>query len=182
MTTVIALHAFRAALGALAVLLLASATPSHVPKTNAGHAVLKIRGDVEDIVLIDPLGRADRDSAGQPVSRLPGSMRWPGGIEEEDAEDTTSEMTQGPALMQFEMDSVMFGRYVISLRSPQRMTVTILATLDSRVPGVPPCVDLTRSDSVGVGRHCWSLDVRRTVPAGECGLRIAPLARTGCRP
>ena len=176
MTVRAALPAAGLGLGALVVLFLASATPRHAPTAYAGHVLLKIRGNVEDIALVDPLGRADRDSAGLPVSGIPGCERWPGGIEE-DAEDTTSADAEGPDLMVFEMDSVMFGRYVISLRSPQRMTVTILATLDSRVPGVPPCVDLTRSDSVGVGRQCWSLDVRRTVPAGECGLRIAPLAR-----
>lgn len=167
------------ALGVLVILLLASATPSRVSTANVGRMSLIIRGDVEDIVLVDPLGRADRDSAGQPAARLPGSMRWPGGIEEEDAEDTDSKTTPGPDVMQFEMDSVMFGRYVVSLRAPQPMKVTIVATLDSRVPGVPPCVDLTRSDSVGVGRHCWTLDVRQVVPAGECGMRISPMTR-GC--
>jgi hypothetical protein len=162
-------------LGALVVLFLASATPSHVPTAYAGHILLKIHGNVEDIVLVDPLGRADRDSVGLPLSSIPGCERWPGGIEE-DAEDTTDGGAEAPDLMVFEMDSVMFGRYVLSMRSPKPMTVAILATFDSKVPGVPPCVDLTRSDSVKAGRHRWALEVRRTAPVGECGMRIAPLA------
>ena len=162
--------------GMFVVLCLTSATPSHPPKPNAGHVVLKIRANVEDIVLVDPLGRADRDSAGEPLAGIPGCSRWDGGIEE-DMEDTTS--AEGPDLMVFELASSMYGRYVLSLRAPQPVKVTIMATLDSRVPGVPPCVDLTRSDSVGVGRHCWALDVRQTVPAGECGMRITPMTG-GC--
>jgi hypothetical protein len=141
-----------------------------------GHLVLKVRGNVDGFVLVDPHGRADRDSTGVPRANIPGCARWPGGIEE-DEEDASGGDSKAPDLMVFEMDSVEFGRYVFSAHAARRVVVTMSATFDSKVPGLPPCVDLTRSDRVGIGRQQWLIDVRRSAPNGECAVRIAPLVR-----
>ena len=171
-------RALRAWLSALAVLVLLLFGPRGAPAETVGHLVLKVTGNVNDIVVVDPRDRTDRDSAGVPHANIPGCARWPGGIDEDEESDSGAG-TQAPERTVFQLDSVEFGRYVVSAHATRRVAVSLSVTFDSAVPGVPPCVDLTRSDRVGAGRHSWTIDVRRSPVTGECAVRIAPLPQGG---
>lgn len=173
--------ALRPWLSTLAVLVFLLCGQRAAPAGTVGHLVIKVTGNIDDIVLVDSHGRADRDSAGLPNANIPGCARWPGGIDEDDEGDSGSS-TQTPEVTVFQMDSVEFGRYVVSAHATRRVAVSLSVTFDSAVPGVPPCVDLTRSERVGAGRHSWTINVRRSPVMGECAVRIAPLLQGGSGP
>lgn len=165
----------------LVVLVLIPWGPLVSRATTIGNLTIEVRGSVGDIVVVDPLGRTDRNIGGVPHSNIPGCSRWPGGLGD-DEEDESNADSSGSALMVFQMDSVQFGRYIVCARADQRLTVTLNVMFDSAVSGLPPCIGLTRTDQIAPGRHAWTIDVRNSPPKGECPVRIARLAKGKATP
>jgi hypothetical protein len=146
-----------------------------------GHVVLNVRGRVGDIVLIDPLGRADRYVDNMPDAHIPGCSRWPGGLEE-DEDDSTSVDSSAAELTMFQLSDVQYGRYVVYARAADSTEVSVSITFEPSAPGGIACVDLTRTDRIARGRTGWAIEIRRTPPKGECTARIARLIRKKVQP
>ncbi len=149
-------------------------TPPATQAGTAGHLLLYVRGNVSDIVLVDPAGRADRQTDSIAVANIPGCGRWPGGLGGDQSDPTTVD-SSARSQMLFELSIVHYGRYLVSAQSDDSLDVEVVGTFDTADHSSTACVDLTRRDRVAVGRTTWAVDVRRSPPPGECTIRITRL-------
>lgn len=148
-----------------------------LPRASVGDTVgrltLNVRGTIRDVVLVDPLGRSDRYTSNIEQSTIPDCDRWPGGTggELDAAEDHSSD------LLVFILHSVLYGRYVVYAQADSLVEVSVFGTFEPADTAGHGCVNLGRTGRVGVGRHAWAVDVRRSPPKGECAVRITPLQK-----
>lgn len=161
----------RLSFAVLGSLVLVASLPCVAGGETVGRLILYVRGQVNNIVLVDPLGRTDRYDDNVPKPGIPGCDRWPGGLEE-DEESSANVDSAASARTTFVLDSVQYGRYSVCLHADTTVDVTVVVTFESATPGTAGCNNLERSDRVGAGRQGWTIDVRKSPPKGQCAVRI----------
>ena len=156
----------------IAVIILALLATGALASESIGHLTIDIHGRVTDIVLVDPKGRADRYDNNISTPGIPQCHRWPGGLPGNEDESTSAD-SLGLETTTFLLDFVEAGRYVLLARTDSTRNVTISIVFD-RANGEPgSCNDLEKVYQVRRGARAWVLDVRKSVPRGECGVRLS---------
>jgi hypothetical protein len=119
---------------------------------------------------VDPLGR----KSGDENEDIPGCSRLPGGSET--VLDDSVFAAYASELMEYQVDSLQYGRYKLYASADSHAVVTVTATFSPKHPGFIRC-EPERTDRLRPGRHGWTIDVRRAPPKGECAVKIAPLVQ-----
>jgi len=142
----------------------------------AGRLLLFVRGKVRDIVVADPDGKLDRQTDSTAIKEIPGCSRWPGGLGGDELNPERVGEHES-AVTEFQLATVQYGRYVVSAVADVWVPIELAVTYEAADGSPTSCVDLTRKDRVGLTRRAWAVEVRRTVPKGECAVKISRLPK-----
>ena len=154
--------------------IVAAAAIPNAPKV--GHLFLHVRGNLQDVILLDSYGHLDRVNDSVAVANIPGCTRWPGGVSAD--EDDTSGITKPEREdTVFELRVDHYGRYVVSAQANARVAIEIEANYEAMDGSDTSCPGVVTRDSVGHSRKAWAVDVRRGMPKGKCAVRIVRLSK-----
>ena len=148
-----------------------------------GLTTIRVWGDANDVVLVDPVGRVSRPKPLDTDIEIPDFDRWDGGTVTT-LEDSTGGQPPNDVVVAFELSRPLIGRYRMFEEAKGGGNFSAVVGLHGAAAW--PCNEVRSDVSKGVGRYVWNIDFLADTSHAKCPVRVLQATKTpkekGSRP